>query len=178
MKLWRRVPQVLEGHLEPDGYPSLAFETWYQQGMRCYQARLPRHLRKQAFRAVADLWTKVGGTIRRWHLQAFAYGAQGRDAQGRRCRRVPEGYCWPEAPGASWGLVVCSYPDGETDLDFVHPVSGRFWSEDNGFLPAPEPRTDYFNRLWYEQMGFDLLNCSPNMRLGMSARAPHLSLAF
>lgn len=83
---------------------------------------------------------------------------------------------WPTPPDASWRLVVCFYPDGELDLDFVHHVSRRFWSEDNGFLPLPEDRVCHFNRSWYEKMGFDIMVMMPAAQVAVSAPNRHLRI--
>lgn len=149
---------------ESNGYPAFDFETWYQQGMRCYQAALPKHLRKQAFQALVDRWGAAGRQIETWHLRAFAYGALGLDGLGRRDRFVSSDYSWPEPPDASWKLLVCFYPDGEVDLDFAHPVSRRFWSEDNGFLTQPEEQPHHFTKEWYERMGFEVMVMMPIAR--------------
>ncbi|MFY2597168.1 hypothetical protein ACOTHJ_12970 [Achromobacter xylosoxidans] len=173
-----------------DGYPNLAFEHWYQQGMSSYMARLPRALRKQALKACIQQWQKsearrggdVGSCARHmapayWMLRAFAYGATGRDSEGLRTPAVAEGYVWPEPPDAAWALLVCAYPDGECDLDMVHPVSRRFWSEDNDFFEPPGPR-EIFNRSWYESMGFEVMRMSPAMTARVDWAPPkrHLSV--
>lgn len=142
--------------------------------MRCYQAALPRHLRKQAFRAVSARWLATGKEIATWHVRAFVYGALGLDAQGRRDILVREGYDWPVPPDPSWALLACCYPDGEVDLDFAHPVSRRFWSEDNGFLDLPEEKTCRFNRSWYERMGFETMVMMPTAIVVQQPRKSHL----
>lgn len=156
------------------GYPALDFEQWYQQGMACYQAALPKPLRKQALRALAAKWAVAVGKPEIWHLRAFVYGTWGLDAQGRRSRVVATDYVWPEPPDAAWKLVVCCYPDGEFDLDFVHPISRRFWSEDNGFLALPEERPTRFNRLWFERMGFEVMAMMPVAQVGAANARSHL----
>lgn len=161
-------------HAEKDGYPSLEFETWYQQGMRCYQANLPKPLRKQAFRAVATRWVETGAEIAIWHLRAFVYGSLGLDGQGQRNRLVSDGFEWPAQPDPSWILIACCYPDGEMDLDFAHPVSRRFWSEDNGFLALPEENTRFFDRSWYEQMGFEVMMMMPTATVAEKVGTSHL----
>lgn len=45
-------------------------------------------------------------------------------------------YTWPEIP-TGWQLKFIVFPDGEVNMDFLHPVSCVFWSEDNGFLETP-----------------------------------------
>lgn len=159
---------------ESCGYPVLDFDTWYQQGMRCYQGALPKPLRKQAFRALVARWVAAGNETAMWHHRAFVYGALGLDMQGRRSRLVSDGYKWPVPPDVSWRLVVCAYPDGEVDLDFAHPVSRRFWSEDNGFLDLPEERTRCFNRAWYEQMGFEVMLMMPAAAMVLQVGQNHL----
>lgn len=159
---------------ESDGYPNMGFETWYQQGMRCYQAALPKRLRKQALRALAARWLVAGCKVEMWHLRAFVYGVHGLDAKGRRDRLVSGNYEWPTPPDASWLLIVCCYPDGEVDLDFAHPVSRRFWSEDNGFLALPDEHAIHFNKSWYEQMGFEVMVMMPVAREDTSTARKHL----
>lgn len=105
-------------------------EDFYQQGMQCFRARLPRRLVRQALKAIA---TKTEGrgiptTTRR--LRCFAQGLAGLDAQGRRSHLVEEGFLWPEPPDASWKFVVLAFHDRGMEFDFVHPISRRFYSED------------------------------------------------
>lgn len=45
-------------------------------------------------------------------------------------------YKWPELPsGCTLEFIV--YPDGKIYMDFYHPASCKFWSEDNYFLALP-----------------------------------------
>jgi hypothetical protein len=145
---------------ERGGYPAMDFEMWYQQGLQCYHAALPKPLRKQALRAVAKRWVEAYGDIAAWQLRAFAYGARGLGSCGPS--RVPPDFEWPSPPDASWSMVVCCYPDGGIELDFVHPVSRRFWSEDNGFLDE----LPGLNKSWFAEMGFDLMVMMPVAALG------------
>lgn len=158
-----------------DGYPRMDFEDWYQQGMSCFYAQLPKALRRQAMHALSKRWTAKGKEVSLWMLRAFAYGAAGRDASGQRTPRVSKDYRWPTPPDAAWELVVCCYPDGECDLDLVHPVSRRFWSEDNGFFDSPGEKGErYFTRKWFEQMGFDVFSFHPDAIAMVGEPARHL----
>lgn len=160
-----------------DGYPSMDFEDWYQQGMSCFYARFPKSLRAQALHALAKRWAVQGKDVRYWMLRAFAAGAAGRDASGQRTSLVASDYRWPEPPDVAWKLVVCCYPNGECDLDFVHPVSCRFWSEGNGFIEPPaESHGRYFTRQWYEQMGFDVILFHPDTAVALGMPTRHLAL--
>lgn len=135
-------------------------EDFYQQGMQCFRARLPRRLVRQALKAIA---TKTEGrgiptTTRR--LRCFAQGLAGLDAQGRRSLLVEEGFQWPEPPDASWKFVVLAFRDRGMEFDFVHPVSRRFYSEDccdSDQLPAP-PQPDVLRASWYGRMGFEVIH--------------------
>lgn len=49
---------------------------------------------------------------------------------------VSENFEWPEIP-KGWQLEFIVYPNGEVDMDLLHPVSGVFWSEDNGHFEPP-----------------------------------------
>lgn len=80
-------------------------------------------------------------------------------------------------PDASWELVVCVYPEGVFELDLLHPVSGRFWSEENGFFAAPTEDRHLLNRGWFEYMGFDVLTMQPALQVKIAGPAyPHLKL--
>jgi len=39
-----------------EGYPLMDFEDWYQHGMSCFYARLPKALRRQAMDALSKRW--------------------------------------------------------------------------------------------------------------------------
>ncbi len=150
-----------------------AFDVWYQQGLSGFVARLPRTLLKQAFFHLAKQWTEAGRPVRKWQVRAFIHGSRGigRASDTKHC--VGEGYVWPTPPDPSWSLVACHYPDGEIELDFVHPVSRRFWSEDNDFLSSPvgQARLDAD---WYRRMGFDVLQMMPTAMVIPGRRGRHL----
>lgn len=58
------------------------------------------------------------------------------DAQAALREVVCSSYSWPEQP-AGWQLKFIVYPDGEVIMDFGHPVSCTFWSEDHAPLQTP-----------------------------------------
>lgn len=153
------------------GYPNMEFEEWYQQGMACHRVNMPRVLVRQAFRHLAKGWMRRNKKIAMWHIRAFVYGLSGRDNRGQRERLVPEEFSWPAPPDASWQWVVCVYPGGFCDVDLVHPASRRFWSEDNGFIELP--RLDCW---WFEDMGFTIMEMSPEMKVREGETVRHLSL--
>lgn len=126
----------LERAADDAGYPNLDFEDMYQKGLACFQWGLPRPLVRQAFKYACAGWTERDRPILMWHVRAFVYGLSGRcdgEFESALRRRTTNG----QSPDPSWELVVCTYPDGTCELDLVHPVSGRFWSEDNGFSNSP-----------------------------------------
>lgn len=45
-------------------------------------------------------------------------------------------FLWPEVP-KGWQLEFIAYSNTDIDMDLLHPVSGRFWSEDHGHLETP-----------------------------------------
>lgn len=161
---------------DADGYPNLAFEHFYQQGMSCYQWRLPARLKRQAFRKACAAWQASGQVVAMWQIRAFVYGAAGQDCHGRRERRASVGFQWPAPPDPSWELVVCVYPDGFCDLDLVHSVSRAFWSEHHGFFPSPSEDAALLNAAWYDRMGFQTLRMQPLLRVTATPRRPHLRL--
>lgn len=156
------------------GYPNMNFEDWYQVGLACYAANLPKSLRKQALHRAIEGWKQKGRSVQMWHLRAFVYGSMGLcDGPEYRETYVDRNYQWPTPPDPSWTLMVCVYPDRSIDLDLAHLVSRRFWSEDNGFFELPNHSYDC---CWYEEMGFDVLKMSPTMQVVVGKAVSHLSL--
>ncbi|MEM0550375.1 MULTISPECIES: hypothetical protein [Aeromonas] len=49
---------------------------------------------------------------------------------------LSQDYKWPSMP-IGWQLEFIAYPDGDVEMDFLHPVSCAFWSEENGNLTLP-----------------------------------------
>lgn len=168
-------PSFLRSAEDADGYPSLAFERFYRQGMSCYEWHLPTILKKQAFRKVCNEWKAMGHSVALWQVKAFIYGAAGWDFRGRRDRRIAPSFRWPAPPDPSWSIVVCAYPDGYCDLDMVHAVSRVFWSEHNGFFEPPSEDATLINAGWYRRMGFAILSMQPALRVTTAKqRPPHL----
>jgi len=162
------------------GYPAMDFETFYQHGVSCFVWGFPRSLVRRAFQRVCGDWKAEGKPVALWQMRAFAYGLSGHYAGGMHKRLARDGYQWPTPPDASWELVACIYPNGEFDLDLLHSVSCRFWSEDNGFFdpPTESPLLPLLmNQQWFEKMGFDVLRMQPLMRMKVAGTAPpHLTL--
>lgn len=154
------------------GDPAMDFEKWYQQGMACFNVNLPKFLRKQALNALVARWMADGHQVAFWMLRAFAYGAAGQDVCGTRTPWLSSYFRWPTPPDAAWKVVVFCYPGGECDLDMLHPVSRKFWSEDNGFFHPPENLT----RSWYEKMGFEVITVIPEASVELGAPNWHLKL--
>ena len=74
--------------------------------------------------------------------------------------------------------MVCVYLDGMRDIDMVHPVSGRFWTEGHDFFEAPSTDLALINRHWYERLGFDILVKHPAMKVMVTEqKKPFLALA-
>jgi hypothetical protein len=49
---------------------------------------------------------------------------------------VDPGYTWPEIP-VGWQLEFIAHSNTDVAMEFLHPVSGYFWSEDNEPLDPP-----------------------------------------
>jgi len=163
---------------DEDGYPSMGFEEFYQQGISCFEWGLPKPLVRQAFRHLCDVHKAKGGAVAMWQVRAFVYGLSGRYEGGLRSRKASAGYQWPAPPDASWELIVCIYPGGSFDLDLLHPVSCRFWSEDNGFFDVPTEDRSLMNCDWFESMGFDVMTMQPAMQVQIAgSEPPHLKLS-
>lgn len=147
------------------GFPALDFERFYQQGLSCFAWRLPRRLVRNAFKRLCEQWKCAGKRVETWQVRAFVDGLHGNcnAGHGMGLRHAAASYQWPVPPDPSWSLVVCVYPDGECELDMVHEVSRRFWSEDNGFIQLPSDNTCLINQKWFDQMGFDVIVMYPEM---------------
>src|SRR3546814_12569785 len=79
---------------EANGYPNLNFEFWYQIGLSCHEARLPRHHQLQTLRHGIKGWREQKNCEPEfWMLRAFAYGAAGRDSQGIRRHQIGRASC-------------------------------------------------------------------------------------
>lgn len=154
---------------DQSGFPSMEFEDWYQQGMSCYLSNLPTWLRKQAFSYLVKKWQSKGLDVEMWHIRAFVHGATGFDNEGHRIKHVSESFTWPTKPDAGWQFIILCYPDGLCDFDYAHPVSRKFWSEDNDFLSMPHDPRKIFDRDWFEKMGFEVMMMHPAMLVTESA---------
>lgn len=164
----RRLPAWVQQHAELSEYPNMAFEAFYQHGLECFKARLPRWLVRQSFAALVSRHPQVA----LWQVRAFLWGLKG-GANPDEHTRVSAHASWPEKlPG--WDLVICRYPNGELDIDLVHPVSRRFWSEDNHFLPVPEGLA--IDQAWLTCHGFEIMPMMPVAQLSYDRRPAHLTL--
>lgn len=155
------------------GMPSMAYEVFYQQGLSCHRWGLPRPYVRQALKSVCESWlARFRTPVAYWQIRAFSYGLRGLDSAGYRPRRVPDDYQWPLPPDPSWKVVLCLYPDGMCDLDFAHPVSRVFWSEENGFLPLPTYDKLQLGGWWFEAMGFEIMRMQPDMAVRLEEGRP------
>jgi len=167
----------LLSHAVIDGYPSMGFEAFYQQGLACYRWSLPKLWRKQAFRHQAEMWKNRHGTVSMWQVRAFLYGCEGWGKEGLRPRIIADQSAWPLPPDPSWDTLICVYPYGFWELDFAHRVSRRFISEDSGFLDLPTTIRDGLSPDWFERMGFIVIHMkgAEMVRVG-PRRRPKFSL--
>lgn len=162
-------------------YPNMEFEDWFQLGRKCFLARLTKPLRKQAFHEQLRRRQAEGRTVHWWQARAFIYAAAGRGCAGDGAEpRLSSNFQWPTPPDPSWQLVVCCYPDGTCELDLVHQVSRRFWSEQHDFFEIPvdcvDPKSIFFTRQWYRDMGFDVIDFDPELLAEVGNYQPHLRL--
>lgn len=159
---------------DEQGYPRWDFESFYQQGLSCHAWGLPKALAHQALRHLAAAWREKGHPVAMWQVRAFIYGCAGLCSGEPRQRKAAPSYTWPAPPDPSWELVVCVYPDGVCDLDLVHQVSRRFWSEDNGFFDLPSEDLRVLNQHWFEAMGFEVMRMVPDMCVQVGTKSSHL----
>lgn len=167
-------PSFLSHAEDEAGYPNMAFEHFYQYGLDCYLWRLPRPMIRRAFQRACYTWKSANGIVM-WQVRAFVNGLRGFGPAGVDATPlVPATYSWPLPSDASWTLVACVYPDGFVDLDIVHEVSRRFWSEDNGFLELPPDEGRRLTRRWFERMGVDVIVMRPDMAVDFALPKRHL----
>lgn len=85
-------------------------------------------------------------------------------------------YQWPEQP-AGWQLEFIVYPDGEVVMDFLHPVSCSFWSEDNEPLETPL-KQDKTALTWKDlkAAGIPFMTTFGHAGVSTDAAEPHLKL--
>lgn len=164
---------LLERAETADGYPNIDFEFWYQQGVSCYGARLPAWLVRQAFRVCFAEWKVAGKEVAIWHIKAFLTGVRGGSGVATHPRHVHPEFKWPEPPPAGWFLVVCAYPNGACEIDYAHPISRAFWSEDHEPFPVPDKVT-VFNPWWYKRMGFEMMYMNYTMQVAVAPPSRHL----
>lgn len=170
-------PAFLDRAEDQAGYPDMDFEEFYQQGISCFTWGLPKSYARQAFLHLCKRWEGRGKQVEMWHVRAFVYGCKGLCESGKRERRAALGYVWPTPPDRSWETIVCLYPNGACELDFVHPVSRMFWSEDNGFLILPTDDYTVLGGWWFEEMGFEIMVMQPLMQAQVAdSKTPHLKL--
>lgn len=143
------------------------FEAWYQQGFSCYRANLPDWLKKQAFSFLVQDWKRKGQSVEMWHIRAFVYGATGFDGQRQQTKYVCDEFAWPDQPPPGWQFMILVYPDRLCCMDYGHPVSRKFWSEENGFFSLPPDPNRIFDQDWYEKMGFNVMQMQPGMAVSV-----------
>jgi len=131
------------------GYPAMDFEAFYQQGISCFVWALSKPLVRQAFKRICADQQAKGNAVAFWQVRAFVYGLSGRYQGGTRKRM-----------------------NGACELDFVHPVSRIFWSEDNDFLVLPTDDFSLMGRWWFEEMGFEIMVMQPMMQVCVEDSVP------
>lgn len=124
----------IEKHSVLDGYPNMDFEDWYQKGIFCHYYKFPVYLQRIVFNNLANVWETNSKKIKMWHIRAFVLGLSG---NGRLCC-VEDDYEWPTPP-KGWDLMFSAMAKDQNpvEIDFGHPVSRIFWSEDNHAIPQP-----------------------------------------
>ena len=84
-------------------------------------------------------------------------------------------YDWPEQL-AGWQLEFIAYPDGEIIMDFLHPVSGSFWSDENTPLDLPK-KNDGSEITWRDlkRAGIPFMTTFGYAALSKEPPQPHLT---
>ena len=154
------------------------YDAWNHIGAECFRARLPRSLVKQALRAQARRFTANGDVVTLWHLRAFVMGLRGHTPYGD-VQQEHEDHCnWPQPPDPAWEIVVCCYLSQNCEIDLVHPVSRRFFSEAMSQAEAAQVTATPYRRSWFRMMGFQIIDFDPDMLAAISHLPPkaHLSI--
>lgn len=89
---------------------------------------------------------------------------------------VSPNHQWPIQP-AGWQLEFIVYPDGEVVMDFLHPVSCVFWSEDNEPLETPL-KADSTALTWQDlkAAGIPFMTTFGHAAVSTEVAEPHLKL--
>lgn len=85
-------------------------------------------------------------------------------------------YVWPEQP-AGWQLEFIAYPDGEIIMDFLHPVSGTFWTDEHPPFELPT-KQDGAVITWQDlkKAGIPFMTTFGTASVQSSPRDPHLMI--
>ena len=87
---------------------------------------------------------------------------------------VSESFEWPEIP-KGWQLEFIVYPDGEVNMDLLHPVSGVFWSEDNGRFELPIMKNGKFiTATILKGAGISFMTTFGHAAVSEKPKSPHL----
>ena len=159
-------------------FPDLHLEEFYQQGVNCRIWCMPRPYVEKALRAVSYRAAHKFGPQKFKHLRAFVQGLRGVNSSVdcSHTKLCPSDYAWPLPPNHAWSVVVCVYPDGYCEIDFIHPVSRKFWSEYNSDLSLPETK-HILTAKWFRDMGVEVLRMQPEMTAIVSEyKKTHLTL--
>ncbi len=83
-------------------------------------------------------------------------------------------YQWPDIP-KGWQLEFIVYPDGYVRMEMLHPVSGVFWSDDNGMIETPTMLNGSpLNHLELIKAGIPFMTTFGEARVTDEPREPYL----
>lgn len=151
------------------------FEIFNQHGSACFTWSLPKSLVQQAFLTLCNAYKTKGIRVGMQHVRGFLLGTKGQSIQGPVEKKCPDEFNWPQPPDDSWKLVVCHYPDGLCDLDFVNKSTRSFWSESHGFLTLPSYDPELMGRWWFRLMGIPVMEMHPSLSLLVERKRVHLN---
>lgn len=89
---------------------------------------------------------------------------------------VSKDYVWPEMM-AGWQIEFIAHENGVVEMDFLHPVSGSFWSDDNDFLITPKKPDGSDIDVWtLIKAGVPYMTTFKNASAGGLKKEPHLKV--
>lgn len=101
------------------------------------------------------------------------------DAEEIICRLkdvISESYIWPTIP-KGWSLEFIAYSKDDVLMDLLHPVSKRFWSDDNDTVEPPTLKDGrMINVATLQDAGVPFMTTFGVAKVSKKESNPHLSL--
>lgn len=85
-------------------------------------------------------------------------------------------YTWVDLPDG-WQVEFIVFPDESVQIDYLHPVSGKFWSDENEPLQLPLFLNDKeISVIDLEVLGIPYMTTFGMAKVSETPKEPHLSI--